>query len=501
MTNFSESTLLAKARQFEEKFLSEGPASERPVFHLTPLVGWMNDPNGFSYFDGEYHLFFQYNPYETKWNAMHWGHAVSKDLLNWQYLPAALAPDAPYDYSGCFSGSAIALDDNQLLLMYTGVTLDKGEHGEVIERQRQCIAVGDGVNFRKTEENPVITEYDLPEGSSKVHFRDPKIWRAADGTYYSVVVNADEHGYGQVLLYSSADARQWTFEKILIANEGKLGIMWECPDFFELDERAVLIISPQAVAKGTEGYYEGNNTAAFLGAYDPDRVSFVPESNHVLDDGIDFYAPQTVRSPDGRRIMIGWLQNWDTVNYRVPGQAWFSQMSVPRELHIMGNRLLQTPVREILDLRTGEVIQDQVLEGEQRFAGISGRVIDLELVLSPVAEAPLQHFTLALAENESYETTLAYDPQQHTLTLDRSKSGGTEDACNRRTCHLVSDARGTLKLRILLDRFSAEIFINDGEQVMSTSLVTPQEATGIRFSTVGQAHAQIRKYDLTETEQ
>ena len=139
------------ARVYEQVAGGDIPRESRPVFHLTPLTGWMNDPNGFSYYHGQYHLFYQYNPYDTEWDAMHWGHAVSHDLLHWTYLPAALAPDAPYDSFGCFSGSAMELPNGKQLLMYTGVRQEGGDKG--YEYQTQCLAVGDGKDYTKYEKN------------------------------------------------------------------------------------------------------------------------------------------------------------------------------------------------------------------------------------------------------------------------------------------------------------------------------------------------------------
>lgn len=143
----------------------------------------MNDPNGFCFYKGEYHLFYQYHPYDAHWGPMHWGHAVSKDLLHWTHLPAALAPDSDYDQDGCFSGSAMALPDSRLMLMYTGVKKEVLPDEKVVVKQTQCLACGDGINFVKYSQNPVLTENDLPEGGSSADFRDPKIFKAADGSY------------------------------------------------------------------------------------------------------------------------------------------------------------------------------------------------------------------------------------------------------------------------------------------------------------------------------
>ena len=210
---------LKKAREYEVRKEKEIAPDKRPAFHLTPRVGWMNDPNGFSYHNGEYHLFYQYHPYDTNWGPMHWGHAVSKDLLKWEYCPTALAPDESYDNFGCFSGSADTLDDGRQILMYTGVQNTKDEDGKEIVFQTQCIAVGDGTNFEKYEKNPVITADALPEGASKIDFRDPKIWKEKDGTFRCVVGSRPADGSGQILLYSSKDGFSWNFEQILIQNK------------------------------------------------------------------------------------------------------------------------------------------------------------------------------------------------------------------------------------------------------------------------------------------
>ena len=180
---------LQKARAYEAEHGAAISPAERPAYHMTPYVGWLNDPNGFSYYKGKYHQFYQYNPYDVRWAPMHWGHAVSTDLLHWEYLPCALAPDSPADNGpGRFSGSATEMDDGKQLLMYTSVVAEKQPNGEMRDIQTQSIAIGDGLNYEKPACNPVLTQKDLPEGFSKFDFRDPKIWREADGTYSAVTV-------------------------------------------------------------------------------------------------------------------------------------------------------------------------------------------------------------------------------------------------------------------------------------------------------------------------
>ena len=150
---------LQKARQYEEISEKQISAEQRPEFHLSPRIGWMNDPNGFTYYNGKYHMFYQYHPYNTNWGPMHWGHAVSEDLLHWEYLPAALAPDQEYDQNGCFSGSALTLPNGRQLLMYTGVKLEEQPDGKIRDIQVQCLATGDGLNYEKYDKGKIRIYY------------------------------------------------------------------------------------------------------------------------------------------------------------------------------------------------------------------------------------------------------------------------------------------------------------------------------------------------------
>ena len=171
------SEVLQKARDFESQYGPHIPDSERPAFHVTPTIGWMNDPNGFSVYKGEYHLFYQYYPYSSEWGLMHWGHLKSKDLIRWERLPAALAPDQEYDAAGCFSGGAVELPDGRQLLMYTGVRRSRNPDGFIQEIQTQCVAVGDGTDYEKFSGNPILDAKDLPEGGSAIDFRDQRFGR------------------------------------------------------------------------------------------------------------------------------------------------------------------------------------------------------------------------------------------------------------------------------------------------------------------------------------
>lgn len=491
------SQTLRDARKYEETMGNKITKEQRPGFHLSARVGWMNDPNGFSFYNGEYHLFHQYYPYDSHWGLMHWAHAVSSDLLHWRYLPAALAPDAEYDRDGCFSGSAVTLPDGKQLLLYTGVAKETQPDGSMRDIQTQCIAVGDGVDYEKYPKNPVIDRNLLPEGSSKYDFRDPKVWQKADGSYRCVAGNCTGDGDGRILLYSSQDCIHWKYEKILVANEKRFGRMWECPDFFVLDGKGVLLVSPQDMLPHGFEYHNGNGTLCLTGTYDAETDTFTEEKNQAIDYGIDFYAPQTVLAPDGRRIMIGWMQNWDTCNLHSPEQPWFGQMSLPRELSVKNGRLYQQPVRELEAMRGEKVVHENVTFTDViRLHGVKGRKVDMELTLRPGDEQNIyRKFAVRFAQDEQYQTSVSFRPYESILKIDR-KFSGSRRAINHQRRSLVNSENGRIKLRIILDSFSAEIFVNDGEHVLSATLYTDLMADGISFFADGQVTMDVVKYDL-----
>ncbi len=491
------SQVLRDARKYEETAGKAIPEEVRPGFHLSTRVGWMNDPNGFSFYNGEYHLFYQYNPYSSHWDTMHWGHAVSKDLLHWRYLPAALAPDTDYDRDGCFSGSAVTLPDGRQLLLYTGVAKETQPDGGACDLQRQCIAVGDGMDYEKYAKNPVLDETDLPEGGSRYDFRDPKIFRKKDGSYGCVVGNCEENRDGRVLLFASEDGFSWKFERILAANHGRFGKMWECPDFFELDGKQVVIVSPQDMLPQGFEYHNGNGTLCLIGECDKETGEFVEEHNQSVDYGIDFYAAQTTLAPDGRRIMIGWMQNWDTCPANSPDQPWFGQMSLPRELSIQDGRLIQKPVREIESLRQNEVRHENITFTDVlRLDGVTGRRVDMEIKLRPGdAENIYRKFAVRFAQNDVYQTSVSFRPYEGIVKVDRKFSGSRRAVIHQRRSQVRTEG-GRLTLRIILDRFSAEIFVNDGEHVLTATMYTEQAADGISFFADGQVTMDVVKYDL-----
>lgn len=281
----------------------------RPEFHFTPKKNWINDPNGLLWHKGEYHLFFQHNPFGREWGHMSWGHAVSTDLLHWEELPVAIAED---EDGAIFSGSAVSLGD-EIVAIYTR---DKNNI------QSQCIATSfdNGRTFQKYDENPVL---DL----GMEHFRDPKVFRFHD-KWIMAVVKAHEF---KVCFYSSNDLKAWKFESEF-GNTGAIGGQWECPDLFPLtyesEEVWVLIVS-----LNPGGIYNSSGTQYFIGDFDGTR--FTPRYETIeprwVDYGSDNYAGITFNNePNNRRIFIGWLNSWQKKEH--VDTSWVGAMTIPREL-------------------------------------------------------------------------------------------------------------------------------------------------------------------------
>ena len=486
---------LTKAREFEQKYLPHLSPEELPRFHVTGGVGWINDPNGFSVYRGEYHLFFQYHPYDNKWGPMHWGHVKTMDFLHWERLPCALAPDQPYDKDGCFSGGAIELPDGRHLLMYTGVRNIRRPNGVVDGCQTQCVAIGDGIDYEKLDTNPVLDEKDLPEGGSPIDFRDPKIW-FEEGKYWAVVGNRPADGSGSLLLFEREDALRWKFRSVVASCHNQFGKMWECPDLFPLDGKHVLLTSPQDMTSMGLEFHPGNSTLCIIGDFDRETKHLLRDNIQAIDYGTDFYATQTLEALDGRRILIAWMQSWESSGAKVKELPFFGQMTIPRELHVKNGRLIQNPVRELEACRTVKVrYQNVMISDETVLQGVKGRFLDMTVKVRPGNKSKMyRYFKINLAKDGERATLIRHKPENNTLRVDRARSGFPHDIVNSRDFPVA--AYDELKLRIILDRYSLELFVNDGEQAASFVLYTPITADSISFSCDGAAIIDVEKYEL-----
>lgn len=424
-----------------------------PRYHLAARAGWINDPNGLVWFDGWYHAFYQHHPYSTQWGPMHWGHARSRDLVHWEHLPVALAPEGPEDKDGCFSGSAV-VDGDTLALIYTGHKFHGDPSDENNLYQVQCLATSrDGVHFAR--QGIVL---DTPEGLH--HFRDPKVWR--EGECWYMVVGARDGDIGQVRLYRSTDLRDWQDAGILAEAAAEMGYMWECPDFFALGDKRVLMFSPQGMA--ADGFARRNlfQSGYLLGDWRPGQP-FVREGEFVeLDGGHDFYAPQSFLTPDGRRIVIGWLDMWESP---LPEQqdGWAGMLSLPRELSLgADNKLLMRPAREVENLRQAWFPWPvSTLNNQQITVADSCTAMEVNL-----------HWDTANSRAEQYGLSFGdglrvyVDSQMQRLVLERRYP--QYGLCGTRSVPLPT--RSSLKLRLFFDSSSVEVFVNEGEACLSSRI-------------------------------
>lgn len=326
-----------RADRYIRENLNNGCKDFKPEYHFSAPVGWINDPNGLIRYGGYYHIFYQYHPYSLQWGPMHWGHARSKDLLHFEHLPVALAPDA-FEESGCFSGGAVAGGDGALHLLYTR----NFEQGGLV-RQTQCHAVSsDGVHFSKREA-AVIGEEQLPAGFCASSFRDPNPVRVGD-RYYIVVGAQRKDRTGAVLVYSSRDLDKYEYE-FTIENEN-FGEMAECPDLFFLDGHFVLTCS--VIALKSDALTNIGGKANIYAVMDIDlranTYRFLKLGS--LDEGTDFYAPQSLDG-GGRRLMIAWLDMWNNDPFPLQKKLVSNGVfTLPRELSLEGDTLVQRPLRE-----------------------------------------------------------------------------------------------------------------------------------------------------------
>ncbi|MBF6624981.1 glycoside hydrolase family 32 protein [Aerococcaceae bacterium zg-BR9] len=421
----------------------------RPKAHFVAPVGWINDPNGFVFFRGEYHLFYQYFPYDSVWGPMHWGHAKSKDLVHWEHLPVALAPDQPYDISGCFSGSAIVKDDT-LWLMYTGHIMR--EDGTVRQVQNMAYST-DGVHFEKLASNPVLDEKDLPEVIDPADFRDPKVFEY-DGKYYAVVAAKYRENGGCIVLVGSEDLVDWQFESIFLKGNAEHGIMWECPDFFQLDGEDCLVMSPMQVARDGLSHHNINTTYFMRGKVDWETKTFEPHTIEEVDNGHDFYAPQSMVDDNGRRIMIAWMHTWGRRNVtKELDHQWAMAMTIARHVQIQEGTVIQTPVLPAL---TTSVSLDDVIE----------QAIVVDVTNPEQASFELQYGSDADA------IRIRYQQEENAVYINRE---GLKEALLGEEKIPVIERGVAVKeavvkeLRMVIDTHSIEVFINGGSAVMTSN--------------------------------
>jgi beta-fructofuranosidase len=457
--------------------------ARRLRYHVMPPVGWLNDPNGFVQFRGQYHLFFQYNPYfpEGVASGMHWGHYVSDDLVRWRLLPTALAPSEDYDSEGCWSGSAIVDDEGRLVLMYTGVA----SNGALVSGMSQNIAVSDdGVRFEKSSANPVIP---LPPEGTRDDFRDPKFLQVDDVTY--AVVGASADSKARLLVYrASADLREWSFVGVAAesasygeGHPGHDGTMWECPDLFPLGDRFVLMTYPMHVTDAS--------TIVEVGTFDPVTGRFVAESRRAFDVG-ENGACQTMVDSTGRRIVIGWMHHGGG-SIVTTDEGWVGALTIPRELELVDGRVRQRPVKELESLRGEARPLGPVSVGPEGAWADTGLAAEVRLLLDADGARKFR-VGVRVSADRGEQTSFVVDRDRGRVVCDRSLSGEGPAAGSVTE---FDDPAGDLELRFFLDTISVELFVDDGAAAVTHLVYPADSSTGFFVEPVGDGTLEI--LDLT----
>ncbi len=442
----------------------------RPQYHLLPPANWMNDPNGLLQFGGRYHVFYQYNPNGPVHGTIHWGHAVSSDLVHWEHWPIALAPtpDGP-DQDGCYSGCAVN-DDGVPTLLYTG-----------IRPETQCLATSpDGMRrWHKHEGNPVVAH--PPEGLPVAGFRDPCVWREEGGWRMLVGSGIRDVG-GTVFLYRSDDLVHWEYLRPLVCGEAATtGHMWECPDLFPLGHKHALVISPVPLRR----------SLYMVGTYANDR--FVPENRGEVDAGGHFYAPQTLLDDRGRRLMWGWLWEGRSREAQIAA-GWAGVMSLPRALTLLPNGTIGWAfVEELAALRgTERTVPGRSLASQEvdLAESLRGDALELQVVFRATADPAPQAYGLWLrgAPDGQERTRLVYEPATATLSVDRTASSVSEHAVRDVLGTRLSLAKGEgLCLHVYLDHSVLEV-IADGRACLSSRIYpTRPDSLGVGVFSAGGA--------------
>ena len=464
--NFAADLPLNRANLFIAENLHKVNNRYKNTYHANCPVGWMNDSNGVCHAFGKYHLYFQYHPYRPVWGPMHWGHLISEDMVNWQFEGAAIAPDSPFDIGGCFSGSALFFE-NRLYVMYTGIFED---------RQEQILAVSeDGCRFEKL--GIVIDSASLPAEAIRNQFRDPRLF-VRDGRFYCLVGSKSEKA-GMVLLYTSEDMRAWQFVNVIYRDYANKNVC-ECPDVMFIDGKTVLIYGGE-FDSGKFVHQNSFSAMYVIGDLDLESGKFTVDYTGELDKGSDFYGAQILHDKDGYTL-FSWMGGWRH-RYYTEKDGWQGSCIFPRRLRLIGNKLIQSPVPQLEKYRTDAVQLENVkINGRLQIENIDSSPGELNLLLDVSNGGEI---SVELFKEEDVCTTLKYDGAAETLSLyseqnKRLNLYGTDANDYVRRCK-AETVNGLLELRILIDRSSAEVFVNGGAEVMSMLVYPSGKQTGLEF--------------------
>ena len=489
----------------------------RPNYHFTPKTGWMNDPNGMFFQNGKYHLYFQHYPDSNVWGPMHWGHAISKDLVTWEEQPIAIYPDS---LGYIFSGSAVVDNNNKsgfgiedqppVVAVYTYHDM-KGEKSGRIDFQSQAIAysLDEGQTFTKYEDNPVIKNPQIKD------FRDPKVtWDSVHNKWVLVLAAGNK-----LMFYSSLDLKNWKFESEFGEHIGIQDGVWECPDFFQmktegLDETKWVLL--QSINPGHVN--GGSGTQYYVGDFD--GTTFTLDSTFAsrlsdkkaiwLDYGRDDYAGVTwsnIPDNDGRKLFIGWMSNWDYAQV-VPTTVWRSAMTFPRELILVKNDdgyvINSLPVKE-LDFYKKLKVENQNINFKDEFSLIDNNDIDVNKSVIEIKLSNLKDdtYTFKLFNSKGDLLEFGINNTDHYYFIDRTKSGKidfSDKFANKISKAKFDDQLKNVSIQILIDKTSIELFYNNGEAVMTEIFFPNYPLETLKLINLNHSETTIDKLLISELE-
>ncbi|WP_297334997.1 glycoside hydrolase family 32 protein [Algoriphagus sp.] len=470
----------------EIEFESSQSEKFRPIYHFTPPSGWMNDPNGMVFYENNYHLFYQHFPDSTIWGPMHWGHAISDNLIEWKHQPIAINPDTlGYIFSGSAvvdagNSSGLGTEENPpLVAIYTYHDMESEQSGDS-DYQSQAIAysLDQGKTWEKYAQNPVLPNPGIRD------FRDPKVrpWTLSNGqTGWLMTLAVSD----RIQFYSSANLLEWKLESEFGQNQGAHGGVWECPDLIPMiapdgSKKWILLVS---INPG--GPQKGSATQYFIGDFLEGKFSPDDQLIRWLDYGPDNYAGVTWSNVSNRHLFIGWMSNWLYAQV-VPTEKWRSAMTIPRELSLFevdGTLLVKSaPAAEITQLRTSS------FELDDFESNLPSEAVEIS------AEIEKEETFSILLENDLGEKVLI-TRDNGLVSVDRSLAGNSDFHPDFAAVHSAPMSWEAKTVRLFLDASSLELFINDGEVVLTSTLFPTEPWKKIRFS---ENLAKIKIHNLTE---
>lgn len=457
----------------------------KPIYHIHPEFGLLNDPNGLAYFNGYYHLFHQWYPYGTTHGMKHWAHLKSKNLVEWTREEVALIPTEDYEAHGAYSGTAIEID-HQLYLYYTGnIKLDK-----INRSANQCLAIMNKEGeIQKYSLNPLIEG--VPEGYTG-HVRDPKVFKK-NNNYYMILGAQRVNETGAFIMYQSPNGLEWNFlgELILKNFNQEFGYMWECPDYAQIDGKDLLIFSPQGIEPQGEKYKNLFNVTYVIGKLDIENLTFEVESFDEFERGFDFYATQMFKGKEEQTLLLAWA-GLGEFEYPTDEFGWAHCLTFPREITIKDNKVIQFPAKELELLHLDSMSESGECQG---FAVLQNETntYELNVTLKP---NNANTFGLNLAVSEEERLILQFNQKEQTVTLDRSelKHQFVEEFGMYRQADL--NIGEVLEIKVLMDNSIAEIFINQGAVVFTTRLFPLESSTNIEIFSDQLIRYDYEKYRL-----